>query len=538
MQKRNLKKVILTLFVATIMGGGIAADTFAVGVATNAIAPVVMPKQVARVDAMATKAIANKDVAHDRVENTDDDNVDATASIATISKKDLHKLAVVIAEIKKNYVRKVTDHELIDNAISGMLYGLDPHSEYLKKNDLEVLSAITLGKFGGIGIEVIPYQGLIKVISPLDGTPAAKAGIKAGDIVVQINNKLIKDMQLHDALRMMRGPKGSKVTLTISRKSSSKPLIFKLVRDIVKVKAVREQLFEDNIGYVRIAFFQESTNADVIRAINKLKQLLKYTSSSGSGGATGAESGGVLRGLILDLRNNPGGLLDAAVQVVNNFLDVKKTDRNNIIVYTKGGSEHSQITARATPGELLPGVPMVILVNEGSASAAEVVAGALQDYKRAVIVGTKSFGKGSVQALLPLGRDSAIKLTTALYYTPLGRSIQAKGIDPDIVITELKISEKGVIDDSSGARLDESSLLDHLQNGNDVQEDGKDKKDVVGVDDSELKDRDVPEKYSIDKSEDKDDSSKIKSRSALLYKDYQLYEAINVLRGLAVVKMK
>lgn len=442
----------------------------------------------------------------------------ATKAKEVIAPKDLQKLETVFAEIKKYYVKPVSDHELIDNAISGMLYGLDPHSEYLRKSDLEALETITAGKFSGIGIEVIPDQGLIKIISPLDDTPAAKAGIKPGDTIVQINNKLVKDIQLHDAIALMRGPKDSKVTLTIIRKNSAKPLTFKLKRDTVQVKAVKEKMLGKKFGYLRIAFFQESTGMDVAKALNKLK----------------TDADGMLQGLIIDLRNNPGGLLDTAVQVADHFLEVQKDKgkTNNVIVYTKGNANDASFSAHITAGELIPNVPIVVLINEGSASAAEVLAGALQDYKRALIVGTRSFGKGSVQTLLPAGEDSAVKLTTSLYYTPLGRSIQAKGIEPDITIEELKIPTKGCADNDDNLHIDEASLIDHLQNGNDTE------KNKNSVKDREInsENTDSANTKNADNKSSEDKSSEEGEKLKLLHEDYQLHEALNILQGLAITK--
>lgn len=430
---------------------------------------------------------------------------------STIPTQDLQKMATVIAEIKKYYVKPVADHEIFDNAISGMLSGLDPHSEYLKQEDLDSLEMLTIGRFGGIGVEVIPDQGLIKIISPLDDTPAAKAGIKAGDVIIQIDSKLVKDMPLHEAIKLMRGPKGSKLTLTILRKNTARPLIFNLKRDIIKIQSVKEQMLEPGFGYLRIAFFQESTGNDVIKYINLLKK----------------KASGNLKGLVIDLRNNPGGLLDAAVQVSDNFLDSRKLGHNNIIVYTKGNNESSSLTARATPGDLLPNIPIVILINEGSASAAEVVAGALQDYKRAVIIGTKSFGKGSVQTLLPVDNTSAIKLTTALYYTPLGRSIQAKGIEPDITISDIKLPTKTDNYDDDIARISESNLIDHLQNGNTETSDKTDNKTTTTT------------TVNTESTADEEDteiqpSAKQTKKLDLAYKDYQLHEALNILKALTV----
>lgn len=463
----------------------------------------------------ADAKVKNNDSAKgDNEEKKDNASIEEAVAPRPLAPQDLKKLETVIAEIKHYYVKPVSDHELLDNAISGMLYGLDPHSEYLKKEDIESLSALTVGKFGGIGVEVIPYQGLIKVVSPLDDTPAAKAGIKAGDIIVQINNKLVKDMQLHDAIKLMRGPKGSKVTLTILRKNSPKPLLLKISRSIIKIKAVKERLLEKNLGYVRIAFFQESTSLDFAKAVTKLR----------------AQAGGSLTGLILDLRNNPGGLLDPAVQVADSLLDTQSDKKfDNIIVYTKGNNKSSFTIAQVTPGELLLGTPLVVLINEGSASASEVLAGALQDYKRAVIVGTKSFGKGSVQTVLYIDDDSALKLTTALYYTPAGRSIQAKGIEPDVVISDIKIPEKTSVEDDDVARIDEASLVDHLQNGND----GNDDKDKSAANNNNNV---ITRPTSNDGVQSAEEN--IGNGAGLIYKDYQLYGALNILRGLMVAHNK
>ena len=439
---------------------------------------------------------ANADVFSPTGSNT---NQKATYIKTVIPNQELQKLATVIAEIKRFYVKPVTDREIFDNAISGMLTGLDPHSEYLKQEDLDSLEMITVGHFGGIGVEIIPDQGLIKVISPIDDTPAAKAGIKAGDIIMQINNKLVKDMSLHDAIKLMRGPKDSKLTLTIIRKNVAKPLTFNLHRDIIKIQSVKEQILEAKFGYLRIAFFQENTANEVSKNILNLQK----------------QAAGHLRGLIIDLRNNPGGLLESAVQVSDNFLDARKLGHDDIIVYTKGNNTDSaNITARATAGELLPHIPLVVLINEGSASAAEVVAGALQDYKRAVVIGSTSFGKGSVQTLLPVDNDSAIKLTTALYYTPKGRSIQAKGIEPDVVINDIKLPDKTSNDnDEEITHISEASLVDHLQNGNNAKEDAP-----------------LPKQKNTNAS-----TSMLPSNPTdLAHKDYQVYEALNILKALAI----
>src|SRR3972149_8327862 len=288
----------------------------------------------------------------------------------TLSSKDLQRLTTVIDDVRKYYYKSIDDDTLFKRAISGMLAGLDPHSEYLDIDDLKDLEMVTLGKFGGVGVEVYPDQGAIKVVSPLDDTPAYKAGIKAGDYIVQINNKLVRDMSLRDAVNMMRGPKGSNLSLTIVRKNEIKPIVFNLRREIIKIRTVKARMLEAGYGYVRLAWFQEPTERDMVLAIKRLQKASK----------TG------LKGLILDMRSNPGGLVESAVQVADDFLDAKKLKNNDLIVYTKGQSDE-EMTAKATLGEILPNVPIVVLINDGSASASEIVAGALQDHKRAIVFG-------------------------------------------------------------------------------------------------------------------------------------------------------
>ena len=362
---------------------------------------------------------------------------------------DIQKFATVIAQIKEYYIDPVSDKTLFNNAIRGMLSNLDPHSAYLDADDLRDLQTVTTGEFGGIGIEVMPENGFIKVVSPLDDTPASKAGIKPGDLIVRIDSKLVKDMTVEEAINMIRGPKGSKLTLTILRKGESKPIILILTREDVKVQSVKTKMLENGYGDIRLAVFQASTNADLKKAVAKME----------------TDSGGHLKGLVIDLRNDPGGLLDSAVEVVNDFLDSNKlTKYNKLIVYTKGRIPGQDIQFKAHGDDIAQGIPMVVLINGGSASASEIVAGALQDYKRAIIMGTKSFGKGSVQTVIPIDKTSAIKLTTALYYTPSGRSIQAKGIRPDVIVSELKIPKANP--DEPSIPLEEADLENHLKNGN------------------------------------------------------------------------
>lgn len=413
----------------------------------------------------------------------------------SLSTKNLQRLATIIDNVKKYYYKSIDEDALFDKAISGMLSGLDPHSEYLKPEDLKNLKMAAYGKFGGIGVEVVPDHGALKVISPLDDTPAHRAGIKAGDYIVQINNKFVRDMTLGDAVNMMRGNKGSKVNLTILRKNENKPLIMRMRREIIKIKSVKDdKLLDPGYGYIRLSIFQEQTEKDMVQAINRLKKSAK----------------GKLQGLVLDMRNNPGGLFDSAVEVADDFLDATKLKNNDLIVYTKGQNKETQIAASASNGELLPNVPIAVLINEGSASAAEIVAGALQDHKRAIVVGTRSFGKGSTQLLIPADKTSAIKLTTALYYTPLGRSIQAKGIEPDITVEDIQIPRSH--EEPSLPRIDESALFDHIQNSDEDSNEADENKKLGAL-----------EKQS-------------QSELELVYRDYQLYEALHILKSLNVMR--
>lgn len=372
-----------------------------------------------------------------------------------LDETDINRFTSAISEIKDFYVQSISDKKLLEDAIRGMLSGLDPHSEYLDEDSYKTLMMTTNGEFGGLGIEVTGEYGVLKVISPIDDTPASKAGIKASDYIVAIDGKLVNEMTLQEAVDAMRGKKGSAVALTIIRKGEKNPMVFKLSRDTIHIASVKSKMLDNGYGYVRITQFQEPTTELMISAIDKLK----------------TQSGGKLKGLILDLRNNPGGLLETAVQVADVFLDTRNTKNqfNNVIVYTEGRLQKAQYSAKVTPksakGDILDGAPMVILVNEGSASASEIVAGALQDYHRAIIVGTTSFGKGSVQTVLPLDEKHAIKLTTALYHTPSGRLIQNIGIIPDIAIADLKVDNK-INTDSMIQPIKEFELKGHLPGKN------------------------------------------------------------------------
>jgi carboxyl-terminal processing protease len=330
---------------------------------------------------------------------------------------------------------------------------------------------------------------LLKVISPIDDTPAAKAGVKSGDYIVAINNKLVNEMTLNEAVDNMRGKKGTLVTLTVIRKGEKNPLIFKLTRDTIRIASIKSDMLINGYGYIRISQFQEPTTENMITAIKNLKK----------------QNGGNLKGLVLDLRNNPGGLLETAVQVTDVFLDKKSIANkyNRVVVYTEGRLPNSQYIAKADPGDILNGAPLVVLVNEGSASASEIVAGALQDYKRAVIVGETTFGKGSVQTVLPLDDTHAIKLTTALYHTPSGRIIQNKGIIPDIVVADMKIVNNDKVDNSMMTPIREFELKGHLKNPS------ADTSNVL--------------------SDPKNDTS------ALAQKDFQLYQALEILKTMAML---
>jgi carboxyl-terminal processing protease len=399
---------------------------------------------------------------------------------------DVQRFSTAISEIKKYYVKPVKDGELFDNAIRGMLSGLDPHSSYLNEADYNELQTATNGEFGGLGIEVTMEEGVLKVITPLVGTPAGKAGIKPSDYIIKLGDRSIQGLSLQEAVSIMRGKVGTPINLTIVRKGEKKPLHFDLVREKILIKSVQSKLLDNKYGYIRLTQFQATTDKDMLKAIEKMK----------------SQASGHLQGLILDLRNNPGGLLDAAVQISDAFLDLDQKGHKATIVYTEGRLPGSRFTALSTAGDVLNNAPMIVLINNGSASASEIVAGALKDNKRAVIVGTKSFGKGSVQTVLPLDGKRGIKLTTALYYTPSGSSIQAKGIQPDIVVNEMVIPKSQ--DENKPSEFSEATLKGHLL----VNKPSKE------VEEKTLKEND----------------------EKLLHDDYQLYTALTILKGLALAQ--
>ena len=370
--------------------------------------------------------------------------------------EDLRAFSEIFGKIKSDYVEPVEDKKLITEAINGMLSGLDPHSAYLDNEAFKELQVGTQGEFGGLGIEVGMEDGFVKVVSPIEDTPAFKAGVKSGDLVIKLDDTPVKGMTLNDAVKRMRGKPGTDVTLTIIRKGESKPLTITITRAVIKIKSVKYKLAEPGFGYVRITQFQEHTGANLVEAMKDL----------------GEQNKGPLKGLVLDLRNDPGGLLNTAVSVSGAFLK-----QGDLVVYTDGRIEDAKMRlTNARENYLRPGeadylknlptwvksVPLVVLVNGGSASASEIVAGALQDHKRALVVGTQSFGKGSVQTILPLNNGTAIKLTTARYFTPNGRSIQAKGITPDIIVEEATVSSG----ETAKLEVREADLERHLSNGN------------------------------------------------------------------------
>lgn len=368
---------------------------------------------------------------------------------------ELRVFAEAFDRVSSAYVEEIDDRTLLENAIKGMLSQLDPHSAYLDRDSFSELQESTTGNYGGLGLEVGMEDGFVRVIAPMDDTPAAKAGVEPGDLIVQLDEQPVKGMSLSEAIEAMRGEPGSVIKLTVVRDGDPTPLELKLTREIIQVASVRQRLLEDGYGYIRIAQFQSSTGSEVEKAVGKLA----------------AE--GKLRGLILDLRNNPGGVLQAAVEVSDVFIS------DGLIVYTSGRLSNADLRFSATTPDATDGTPLVVLVNEGTASASEIVAGALQDHGRAVIMGVSTFGKGSVQTVLPLNNEKAIKLTTSLYFTPNGRSIQAEGIVPDIWVDRSTVTRVK----SSPFRVKERDLPKHLTNVNgEGDEDAEEHTDLASTD--------------------------------------------------------
>jgi len=405
----------------------------------------------------------------------------------TLPLEDLRTFTEIFAKIKNDYVEPIEDKALLENAIRGMLAGLDPHSAYLVPDDYKELQAGTSGEFGGLGIEVGMEDGFVKVISPIDDTPAARAGVKAGDLVIRLDDTPVKGMALSDAVKIMRGKPGTDIVLTIVREGEDKPLNIKITRDVIRVTSVKSRMLDPGYGYVRISQFQSRTGDNLREAIEKLQE----------------ETGGPLNGLVLDLRNNPGGVLSAAVSVSDAFI------KDGIIVYTEGRLDDAKLKFNAKPTDILGGAPIVVLVNGGSASASEIVAGALQDHQRAIIMGRKTFGKGSVQTILPMDNGSALKLTTAKYYTPSGTSIQATGISPDIELENLKITDSEA---TVTSQIKEANLARHLEGDSER--------------DSEIDQNSTEQK----------DGKAAKDAQPLAKRDYAVYEALNLLKGLAILQ--
>lgn len=361
----------------------------------------------------------------------------------------LNLFAEVMERAKVSYVEEVTDKKLIESAINGMLTSLDPHSSYLDEDSFNYMSEQTKGKFGGLGIEVTMENGLVKVVSPIDDTPAAKAGMKAGDYITNIDDETVVGLSLNEAVSKLRGKIGTKVKLSI-RRVNSKPIELTITRQEIKIQSVKSEVKDDAISYIRISSFSEDIDDDISKAIEKAKKQLKEK----------------LLGIVIDVRNNPGGLLDQAVDVSDLFLEKGE------IVSTRSRNEADTVKFMATEGDIAKGLPIVVMINEGSASASEILAGALQDHRRAIILGQKSFGKGSVQTVIPLRDFGAMRITTARYYTPSGRSIQAKGIEPDIEVKPAKVEEL----ESYALNISEAELNNALKNDSE-SETSKSKKD-------------------------------------------------------------
>lgn len=395
---------------------------------------------------------------------------------------DLRTFTRVFEDIRAGYIEEVDDATLFEYAIKGMLSELDPHSNFLDASRFDNLKENTTGQYGGLGIEVGMEDGFVKVISPMDDTPASEAGIEAGDLIVQIDGESIKGKSLAEAIELMRGEKGSKITLKVMRQGLEKPKDIEIIRDYIKVTSVRSRLLDENYGLIRIAQFQIPTGKDFVKAIEKLQ----------------TESENSLKGLIIDLRNNPGGVLRSSVEVADALLDGGR------VVYTEGRIKGANAEFDAEPGDVTNGLPVIVLINGGSASASEIVAGALQDHRRAIVIGTRSFGKGSVQSVIPISKEKAIKLTTSLYFTPNGRSIQAQGIEPDIEVERARLTAI-----KPRARVTEADLSGHLGNGN-------------GGEESDAEER----KRSQENGR------------KLLERDNQLYEALNILKGLSLLSKK
>lgn len=396
--------------------------------------------------------------------------------IQALPLEELRIFTRVYSNVRASYIEDIDDATLLEFAIKGILSELDPHSAYLDANKFDDLQEQTTGEFGGLGIEVGMEDGYVKVISPIDDTPAQRAGIEAGDLIIKLDGESVKGFTLNEAIERMRGEKDTDIVITVVREGTDKPFDITITRDVIKVRSVRSGVRDDYYGYIRIAQFQLKTGDDVRKAYDEL-----------------LEASPDLKGLVIDLRNNPGGVLQAAVDVSDVFLD------GGLVVYTEGRLNGSNKEYHANPGDMTEGLPIIVLINDGSASASEIVAGALQDHERALVLGTRSFGKGSVQSVIPISDDRAVKITTALYFTPNGTSIQAKGIEPDIKVERVRVTAV-----RPRARYTEADLSGHLKNA--------------------------------DGGEESTAKSRSEADTTLHNQDSQLYEALNLLKGISIFK--
>ena len=454
-------------------------------------------------NAMADQDTAPADtVPTDTVPTDTAPTIEEEASTDTVSLEprlplnELRVFAEAFNRISSAYVEEIDDKTLLENAIKGMLSQMDPHSSYLDKDSFDDLQESTSGNYGGLGIEIGMEDGFVKVISPMDDTPAAKAGIESGDLIIQLNDTPVKGMSLSDAIEAMRGEPGSEIEITLIKTDNPTPTPLTLTREVIKVASVRHRYLEDGFGYLRIAQFQSGTGGEVEKAVIQLKDE------------------GDLEGLIIDLRNNPGGVLQSAVAVSDVFID------GGLIVSTRGRMEDSEHRYNARTPDSIHGVPIVVLVNAGTASASEIVAGALQDHSRAIVMGTTTFGKGSVQTILPLTNEKAIKLTTARYYTPNGKSIQAAGIIPDIWVGRSKVTPAK----SNPWRIKEKNLAKHL---------AADNESAKG--ESDVDDPQSPASPDPDSPDSPESASPYSSNMELAVRDYQLNEALTLLKGLHIL---
>ena len=416
-----------------------------------------------------------------------------SADASLLPMQNIQQFVSAIAIIERYYVKPISVDKLFDQALTGMVGRLDPHSAYLDPQAVNELKIASSGKFTGIGVEIIGDKGVLRIVSPLDGSPAKKAGLESGDLILKVNGQVVRDVDMRKMISRIRGKKGTYVNLTVLAKGKKKPQDVRVKRGVIKLQAVKGHVLAPGYAYLRLAFFQDQAASQLRRKVLALEKTIKQ------------QTGHSMRGMVLDLRDNPGGLLSACTEIANTLLmPADKKMHDGLIVYTKGRDESAQVRVRMQPENILHGAPLVVLINGGSASASEILSGVLQDDRRAVVVGQRSFGKGSVQSVFPLG-DSAMKLTTALYYTPAGREIQARGIEPNIVVEPLHVNKKA----SAAEDFSEADFAGHIVNNS--------KHDAVRGK--------VLEKYSMP-------AKRHKETLALAKKDYQLYQSLIVLQGM------